>query len=74
MRTFIAVLVIAFAMNACDSDSGSASKVELSAQQQQTVTENSTNTVEAATERAFAEGGLQLIEVEIDEQAYRRQM
>ena len=30
--------------------------------------------VEAATERAFAEGGLQLIEVEIDEAAYRRQM
>lgn len=30
--------------------------------------------VEAATQRAFAEGGLQLIAVEIDEQPYRRQM
>ena len=49
MRTFIAALIIAFSMAACDSDS-SASKVELSAQQQQQVTENSTATVQTASE------------------------
>lgn len=51
MRTVIPALIIAFAMAACDSDSGS-SKVELDAQQQAQVTENSTNTVQAAASLA----------------------